>query len=266
MAIIRFPILEELQSSNDDVLGIKMAKKQRKVLTALFKIVVPFGDDPEEYAFGTTSRIAPYYTSMLTAYHKVMVMLNQLINRYLKPLQLKVKPFPLYDLAIIEEFPKVYNLVPPLNGNIGGRDEETPETPEVAAPQQTQPATVTATPQLTRASTTPEPTKSANGTVSMAEFMNAQNPQPQMGQGMMMPQMGMAPNGMMPNMNGGMMMGIQPQQPMMGNMNTGFTVNAPIPHWMQNNNMQMGQMQQQVNPFMQAVSGMRQGQAGLGLM
>ncbi|BEG72706.1 hypothetical protein RVBP21_3340 [Pseudomonas phage BRkr] len=272
MAIIRFPILEDLQAETDDVLGIKMAKKQRKVLTALFKLIVPFGDNPEEYAFGTTSRVAPYYTSLLTAYHKVIVMLNQLINRYAIPLQIPVNLIPVFDLDLIDEFPKIYNLIPPLNGNLGGRDEDTPETAEAVQTQQQAPS-VTApqasTPQLTRpAAVVSKPVE--KDTVSMSEFMAAQNPQPQMMQqqmGMMMPMnngMMMPGNGMMQmNGMGGMM---QPMQ--MGNMQPqGIQANAPIPAWMggqQQGTMMMGNGQP-ANPYMQAVAGMRQTN-GLGLV
>ncbi|WDS62368.1 hypothetical protein [Pseudomonas phage D6] len=140
VAVIRFPILDELDNDadKDNVLGVKVPSKQRKVISNLLRLIVPFGDSPEEYSAGTVSRVAPFFTAFLQAYHKIATRLNQSINRYAGPLALPLKPIELFPLEWIEEFPKIYNQIPSLNGNDGGTDEVAEETQAAPAPQQQQ--------------------------------------------------------------------------------------------------------------------------------
>lgn len=100
--IIRFPIIEDLKADLKDtnVLGVTVPKKQRPTLIALFDLLVPNGENPEEYSFGTTARVAPYFISLLTAYHKTATVLNESIEAYAEKLHLPVKPFALFDLDI----------------------------------------------------------------------------------------------------------------------------------------------------------------------
>lgn len=183
-AIIRFPIMEDLQAdqTNTNVLGVTIPKKQRPTLIALFKLVLPFGDNPEEYSFGTVARVAPYYTALLTAYHKVCTVLNQSINQYGEKLNIPVKEIPLYDLSIIDEFPKIYNELPALNGNEGSTKDQPEEASDTVQPKKT---TVKSEPvvkvvQETRAGAAPvpvaEPVRPTGG-ASMADFLAATQPQ-----------------------------------------------------------------------------------------
>lgn len=145
IAIIRFPILDELDNDADKdmVLGVKVPAKQRKVISALLRLIVPFGDSPEEYSAGTNTRVAPFFTAFLEAYHKIATRLNQSINRFAGPLQLPIKPIELYPLEWLTEFPNIYNQVPSLNGNDGGTEEVEAEQ---AAPIAQQPKRQTITP------------------------------------------------------------------------------------------------------------------------
>uniref|UniRef100_A0AB39CCR3 Uncharacterized protein n=1 Tax=Pseudomonas phage RVTF4 TaxID=3236931 RepID=A0AB39CCR3_9VIRU len=262
IAVIRFPILDELDSDADKdmVLGIKIPAKQRKALSALLRLIVPFGDDPEEYSAGTVSRVAPFLTVFLQAYHKIATRMNQMINRLAGPLHLPLKPIELFPLEWIDEFPKIYNQIPSLNGNDGGVDDENEVTTVAPAPQ---------------AAATPQATRQPVVMPSMAEMFN--NPQasqpvqpqqqysrpaaasapaaqkqtvaellgtsaPQMPQMMPQQQMYMQPQQMMVNQYGQPMM----QQPMMmPQMNTGGQ--AQLPWQMQQQQMQM----QQQNPYLQ---------------
>lgn len=191
-AIIRFPIMEELQSDSKDVLGVVVPKKQRPSLVALFKLVVPFGDNPEEYSYGTTNRVAPYYTCLLTAYHKIATVLNQLINTYAVKLNIPVKPIELYDLSIIETVSKHYADIPAYSGNEGKSDlqpEEASETGAIAKKALSK--TVESVPvnnsvpkekvqQVTRnsvAASTAVAVNEGRKAASMSDFLNAVNPQ-----------------------------------------------------------------------------------------
>lgn len=190
-AIIRFPILEDLQADSKDnqVLGITIPKKQRPTLIALFKLVVPFGDNAEEYSFGTTSRVAPYFVSLLTAYHKIATVLNQLVNAYAAQLHIPVKPIDLYDLSIIDVITKHYGDIPPYSGNEGStqeQPEEATETSQVAkkaaakmnAPKETVPQPSRSAP-VPQAAVASQAVTTGKGTVSMADFVAATNPAPQ---------------------------------------------------------------------------------------
>lgn len=183
--IIRFPILEDLQADTKDnlVLGVTVPKKQRPTLVALFKLVVPFGDNAEEYSFGTTGRVAPYLVSLLTSYHKIATVLNQLVNTYAQKLHIPVKPIELYDLKIIDVITKNYGDIPPYSGNEGQTAEQPEEASEtvtlakkaaakVNAPKETVAQVSRNTPVATETQVT-----TGKGAASMADFMNAMNPQ-----------------------------------------------------------------------------------------
>lgn len=151
IAVIRFPILDELDNDSDKdmVLGVKVPAKQRKVISGLLRLIIPFGDSPEEYSAGTISRVAPFFTAFLQAYHKIATRMNQSINRFAGPLALPLKPIELFPLDWIDQFPAIYNQIPSLNGNDGGTDEVAEETQ--AAPQvqqQRQPMNNVVTPTL----------------------------------------------------------------------------------------------------------------------
>lgn len=185
-AIIRFPIMEDLQAdlTNTNVLGVTIPKKQRPTLIALFKLVLPFGDSPEEYSFGTTARVAPYYTALLTAYHKVITVLNQSINTY-APVLSTVTPIELFELDALDEFSKIYNELPAFNGNEGStkdQPEEASETTKPKAPVREKAVVAQVTRETAGGAVlapAPAAERPSNGGASMADFMAALNPQPQ---------------------------------------------------------------------------------------
>jgi hypothetical protein len=191
--IIRFPIVEDLKAESKDnvVLGVTVPKKQRPTLIALFDLIVPNGENPEEYSFGTTARVAPYFISLLTAFHKIASVLNELIEAYAVKLHIPVKPFELYDLSIVDDIIKHYDDIPPYSGNEGKTDAQPEEASEtvsvvkkaaVAKAQAEKPRE--AVPQLVRGSAQVL-TSAVPATVehvgkkaaSMADFMNATQPQ-----------------------------------------------------------------------------------------
>lgn len=184
--IIRIPLLEDLQQEGKDVLGVTVSKKQRKILIALFKLIVPFGDSPEEYSHGTVSRHAPYLQCLLISYAKILKVLNQCINNYAVPLQLPVKPFPVYDPAVVETFEKARAEIeiPALRGNEGGVKETDDEVSETQASDQRKVDQANAdsrnkqtlVPQATRNAVPVAEPAVANGASSMADFMKATTP------------------------------------------------------------------------------------------
>jgi len=261
VAVIRFPILDELDNDadKDQVLGVKVPSKQRKVISNLLRLIVPFGDSPEEYSAGTVSRVAPFFTAFLQAYHKIATRLNQSINRFAGPLALPLKPIELYPLEWIEEFPKIYNQIPSLNGNDGGTDEVDNESQTAPAPQvqqQAQRQQQVVTPQLSGAmpqmanmfqhqqNTAPQASRPASASApqnqkpkqTVAQLLaSTQSQMPTM-----QPMMQQYPQQQMVNQYGQ----IVQQMPMMPQMNAGGQAQLP---WV----MQQQQMMQPQNPYMQ---------------
>lgn len=187
-AVIRFPILDDLLSDVKDPLGVTIPKKQRPTLIALFKMVLPNGEVPDEYSFGTTTRVAPYLTSLLNAFHKTSTMFNVLIDQYAEKLHFPVKAIKLYDMEIIDTIVKHCGDIPPYSGNEGSTNEQPAEASEtITVAKKAAAAKVTSTPaakvaQASRdsGSTAPTPSTVTVGkpAASMADFMNATNPQP----------------------------------------------------------------------------------------
>lgn len=278
MAVIRFPILDELESGEKEVLGIEIGKKHRKTIIALLRLLVPFGDSPEEYSAGTNTRVAPYLTVLLQAYHKIITQLNRVIHRYAEPLHLPLKAFENYPLSIIDEFPEIYNQIPAMSGNDGSVDEEEPEAAQqpAAAPGRVsinpqQPATITARPTAAAPSLisamgnqsqmaiqpqrgnvpAPAPTQTGVKTISAREFLAGFNqPAPQQ-----MVQMNQQPQQQLYNQYGQpVQQGMMQQQPLMVQQNPMAPANVQLP-WMQQQNQQMQQQaMMQQNPFLAAVA------------
>lgn len=128
LAVIRFPLIEVLETDEPKVLGIDIKPKQRQALLTLLRTILPNGDDPEQYSAGSNNRVAPYLHAFLQAYLKVITQLNRIINRYSKPMALPVKPFPTYDEEILSEFSEIYDEIPSLAGN-EGEVQDTGEEP-----------------------------------------------------------------------------------------------------------------------------------------
>jgi len=124
MAVIRFPIIELIDQVDDTELGVEMSKKHRQTLSALFRMVMPFGDSPEEYSAGSNNRTAPYLHAFLQAYRKVALQMNRIIERYGKPLELSLSVFELYSEKSLAGFGEMYDQLPVLSGNEGKAHEE----------------------------------------------------------------------------------------------------------------------------------------------
>jgi hypothetical protein len=268
IAVIRFPILDELDNDADKdmVLGVKIPAKQRKVISGLLRLIVPFGDSPEEYSAGTISRVAPFFTAFLQAYHKIATRMNQSINRFAGPLALPLKPIELFPLEWIDQFASIYNQIPSLNGNDGGTDEVAEETQAAPQPQQRQQQNPVMTPTLSgnmpqianmfapqQANTmVPQQQRPAAASApqnqkpkqTVADLMRGSAPQmPQM-QGYMQQPQQMYPQQQYPQQQMVNQYGQIIQQPMMPQMNSGGQAQLP---WV----MQQQQQMQPQNPYMQ---------------
>jgi len=144
VCVVRFPIMDHLETDEDDILGVSVRKKDIKTFNALMHYVVPMGDSPETYSAGSNSRVSPFFDAFLKAYAKIGKQINKQIHRFAKPLTLDLQPI---DLTYEKTLPKLgefYNKIPSLPGNEGklakGEDEapEPPPNPQMTQSQQAQ--------------------------------------------------------------------------------------------------------------------------------
>lgn len=242
MAVIRFPIIEALDGEGD-VLGLDIAKKHRQAISALLRMIVPFGDSPEEYSAGSTNRTAPYLHAFLQAYRKLAVQFNRIIERYARPLELALPVFELYSEKSLEDFAGLYEQMSPLAGNDGDADETDEEgiaAPAVKAPT----AQAEAAPRQGSPAPRTLEAKEEGKAFNLNEFLQRFTGQAAVPQQQPMMQQPMQGYNMQPQYQQPMQMGYGMQQPVnpLAQLNT-IINGAP----------QYQQPMQQVNPYAQAV-------------
>lgn len=193
VCIVRFPILEELarcRDTGEKPYGAKISNKNVATLEAVFRKIVPLGDDPEEYSAGTNSQFAPYFEAFLRSFTKVATQLNRVI-RFIKPLETDLEPIDLTFAEQLDNLSKYYNQIVSLRGNEGelptgtptGDDPSLPWNEPAATTTHAQPKPAAATddsilglPQQ-RPVATPTAQPAPAGTVSAKDFLNSMRPQ-----------------------------------------------------------------------------------------
>lgn len=121
--IVHFPFMRELEEKENPY-DMKMSKKDRECLIAIFQTILPLGGDPSTYSEGSNSKVAPYLDSLLTAFYGVAQQINAVIKKFGKASNMPVKPI---DLSFSEGHAVMatfYGKIPPLRGNDGDVDEE----------------------------------------------------------------------------------------------------------------------------------------------
>ena len=144
LAVVSSAVLGLLTDTDDDVLGIKIPKKQRKPLIDLFNTILPSLNDGE-YNAGSNSKVAPYFESYMTAWSNCSERLDEVTAAFgVSKIFSAAIPLPKYEWqADINKLSKLSRLVPPQRGNIGddrvGSNSHS-FTPAKGAIQETQPA------------------------------------------------------------------------------------------------------------------------------
>lgn len=149
-AIVTFPILEELESETSEVYGVKMSKKDKATLRALFNWIIPkaaVGETSMEYSYGSSSDVAPYFEALIGAFHKVMFRLNAVSWKFRKYLGAYPNIHtPLDWSTALGSFAHYRGHIPVLAGNEG----EIVDAPQqaVAVPQPAMPTAAQMVPQV----------------------------------------------------------------------------------------------------------------------
>lgn len=121
LAVVSFPILEELESKDHTVFGVKLRKKDQLAIESLIKnYILPGADDLETYSAGSNSHEAPYFDCLLKAYANVAEKLNGIIWLHRKHLENDEElrtdldwQGPASDLSVYRD------MIPTLSGNEG---------------------------------------------------------------------------------------------------------------------------------------------------
>lgn len=80
--IISFPFFEALQEAKDTLFGVKLRKKDKEALLAIFEFILPKIGEAESYNQGSDSTIAPFTDALMKAFMGVAGKLNDIIDLY----------------------------------------------------------------------------------------------------------------------------------------------------------------------------------------
>lgn len=140
LGIVTFPIFEHFETEGHEIFGVKMRKKDKQAIAALFHYMLPDGDDRTTYSRGSNEKVAPFFNALMHAYVTVADQLNQIAKRF-KPRLSSYKEIHT-DTSWHESMgslDKLSLLIPALDGNDGevGGDEEQPAQTQSKAPTNT---------------------------------------------------------------------------------------------------------------------------------
>ena len=84
-AMFKFPVLDELLSNEQELLGVKYpSKKARANLIALFEIVLGDEETRKGYDFGSKNMAAPYFDALMNGFSHVAEHLNKVTKQHKK--------------------------------------------------------------------------------------------------------------------------------------------------------------------------------------
>lgn len=131
-ALFTVSLLEEIDSGEGTVFGVKLRKKDYTGLRKLVEYIFPDSELTTTYGRGSRSLVAPNFDALCRSYAAVMERLNKLVKLHKK--QLHNAAWLTTDLDWLDDMDKIAdydNLIPPQEGNIGDsqteKDEQTNE-------------------------------------------------------------------------------------------------------------------------------------------
>lgn len=132
LAVVSFPILEELDNPDRKVFGVQLRVKDVPQIKALFDLVLPNSDIAGTYNAASDSMDAPYFEALMLAYAKLGAALNAMIKIGGKHIEdgneLKM------DLKWVNELADIAEMrfeIPALDGNKGISLKSASQEPEV---------------------------------------------------------------------------------------------------------------------------------------
>ncbi|MBE0438174.1 MAG: hypothetical protein IBX57_00210 [Gammaproteobacteria bacterium] len=76
VAIMSFPITDEFDNDDRSIFGVKLRVKDFNSFVKLFNYILPYAGSNEEYSYGSNSKEAPYFDSLVRSFLKVAVAVN----------------------------------------------------------------------------------------------------------------------------------------------------------------------------------------------
>lgn len=116
--IVTFPFMKEFENAEHQMFGVKMRKKDRVAIQALFNWVLPNAHDTDTYSFGSNSATAPYFHALIHAYIKMAERINEVAKHFKKLLPPEIH-IPLEFAKDVHDLTPYRDLLPALSGNDG---------------------------------------------------------------------------------------------------------------------------------------------------
>lgn len=133
LGVVSFPLAHALSDSDGSPYGVKLRRKDEKLLAALLEFVFPNHNDISEYAGPSDSMMAPRFDALLKAYANVAAAINKHVKTFRKYLEddedieINLDWLPLAsDLSVYR------GQIPALNGNEGNIVDDEASTRGVA--------------------------------------------------------------------------------------------------------------------------------------
>ena len=116
--IVTFPFAKEFTNAERRIYTVDLRKKDMETIPALFDWLFPGSQDINTYSAGSSSAVAPYFHSLMTAYVSVAKRINQVYDIFKKHLEPEVH----IQLDFADQLDNLIvfrDAMPPMNGNDG---------------------------------------------------------------------------------------------------------------------------------------------------
>lgn len=134
VSLVSLPILDQFDSPDSKLFGVKLRKKDFIALRGLLDYILPDGADVETYSGVSDSMVAPGFDALLQAYANLGKAFNRVINIQRKQLKNEKELMTELDwLEFADDLNRYRGEILPLEGNVGG-DEKNPALAAVEAP------------------------------------------------------------------------------------------------------------------------------------
>ena len=135
IAVTSFPIHEEFDEPESVIFGVKMRKKDKLAIAALFNYIVPNADSEVEYSYASNDMTAPYFHSLTKAYTRVARRLNTVVRKFKK----HISNHEGFTINIdwedeLDQLAKFRDMIPVLEGNDGELSNEPVKTSAAGRP------------------------------------------------------------------------------------------------------------------------------------
>lgn len=178
VAVTSFPIYDEFDEPEATIFGVKMRKKDKAAIAALFNYIIPNADSEVEYSYASNDMTAPYFHSLTKAYARVARRLNAVVRKFKK----HITNHEGFTINIdwedeLDALAKYRDVIPVLEGNDGELGAEPAKTSAAGRPQVAPHMAKLASAAAGQATPTPAPTATVTRTYAGADPATVAQPQ-----------------------------------------------------------------------------------------